>query len=350
MEMKKMLRGLMFLAVMLTVVMILGSAQAADVKKEPITLIMSHYQSTGSVSDGIINSWCENITKASDGLIRFNIYGGGSLGAPTNHYDMVRSGACDMAYSFYGIHPGVFKSFETFSLPMLGFLNAEHASKATWDFYENYDFAKKEKEQTHLVFVFSYPPSIIATNKFKIETAADLRGKSLRIMGGPINRFFTALGASSVTVPISDIYENLSKGIMNGYLGGVDSIIGYKLYECTTNLLSTPIAAGPFYMWMNLKKWESLPDWAKDIFNEHGGMNGAVYFGKGWDEYDARTVEEIKSHNMEINALSEAEYKNWEDIARDVTAEWIKELDDNGYDGKAIVDTIIALRDKYAPK
>ncbi len=335
-----------------------AETQAAAVKpetpgetREPINLIFSHYQSPGTVGDNLINKWCQQITDASDGLITFEIYGGGSLGAAKDHYDMVRSGTCDIAYSFYGIHAGVFKSFETFSIPMIGFVNAEQASKAIWDFYENNDYAAKEMSSVHLLLAHSYSPCVLSTNGFKVEKAADLKGRSLRIMSGPINTFFTKLGATSMTVPISDIYENLQKGIMNGYVGGVDSILGYNLYENTTNILRTPIAAGPFYMWMNSNTWDKLPDWAKEIFSEYGGMTGAEFFGAGWDADDENTYAKIESEHsiIEINELSGEELANWQTVAGEITQDWITELNNAGYDGKTVVDTVKTLAEKYAP-
>jgi TRAP-type C4-dicarboxylate transport system substrate-binding protein len=136
-----------------------GSESPAAETREPINLILSHYQTPGCSVDVMINDWCQKVTDATDGLVTFTIYSGGSLGAAKDHYDMVRSGTCDIAYSYYGIHAGVFKTFETFSLPMLGFQTAEQASEAAWDFYENYDYATEEMSEVHLLLVHSCSPA-----------------------------------------------------------------------------------------------------------------------------------------------------------------------------------------------
>lgn len=327
-----------------------GSAsedQSAETR-DPIKLTLAHYQSTDAMFDIVINEWTQMITEASDGLITFEIYGGGALGAAADHYDMVRSGTCDIAFSFYGIHTGVFKSLETFALPMLGFETGEQASEAMWDFAENYDFSTKELSQVHTLLIASSDPLIIGSAGYKVETAADLKGAALRVAGGPINNFFVALGASTATVAIGQIYENMQKGIMNGYVGGLDSMIGYNLLELCDHVMSTGIQVGPFYLWMNSTTWDNLPQWAKDIFGEYSGAWGSAYFGRRADEIDADGVDTIVAAGIEFNELSDEEYANWEAVAQEIATEWINELNDAGYDGQTIYDTVIALRDKYA--
>ncbi|MDR1320865.1 MAG: TRAP transporter substrate-binding protein DctP [Gracilibacteraceae bacterium] len=324
-----------------------GTAQGSD--REPIKLTFAHYQAIGSCFDIAINEWTKQVTEASDGLITFQIFGGGSLGAAADHYDMVRSGTCDIAYSFGGIHSGIFKTYETFALPMLGFTSAVQASEAHWDYYENYGFAKEEMKNVHLLSVHSCTPYVVCTVDLKIESADDLKGHGIRVAGGPINRFFTALGAITMTVPITDIYENLEKKITEGCVIGIDGLPGYKLTDLITNVLTTGVQVGTYYTWMNIDTWNGLPDWAKDIFDEYGGMNGAIFFGEMTEEYDAKTYADLRSEGkIELNELSAEEFANWEATAMDITKTWIEELNAAGHDGQAIYDTVIQLRDKYA--
>ncbi len=138
---------------------------------------------------------------------------------------------------------------------------------------------------------------------------------------------------------------------MDGYVGGINSVIDMNLYEQTTNILTTPTQVGPFFMWMNLDTWNELPDWAKEDFNECGGMAGAEFFGSSWDANDKNVYADIEDkYNIELNELSEEEYANWIDVADEITGDWISELDGLGYDGQGIVDTITSLRDEYAPQ
>lgn len=322
---------------------------AADDSREPITLTFAHYQGAGSMMDTVINDWCKEITDASDGLITFEMYGGGALGAAADHYDMVRTGTCDIAYSFFGVHTGVFKVMETLTLPMLGFATGEEAGQAFWDFYENYDFAKEELGNVHTLSIASAPPHIILTRGYAVNSPEDLKQASLRVPGGPINDFMVTLGASTTSIPISDVYENVQKDILNGGVLAEDCLVSWNLRELLTDVNETPLQSAIYYTWMNNDTWNSLPDWAKDIFDEYGGMYASRMMSAEMDEIQAQMVDDVKANdNINFNEFSDEVIEELNQVADDVTQSWIKELDDAGYDGQAIVDAVYEVRDKYA--
>ncbi|MDR3294301.1 MAG: TRAP transporter substrate-binding protein [Clostridiales Family XIII bacterium] len=324
-----------------------GGGSEGGYDGETIELTLSHFNPPTAISAMQLEAWAKRVEDRAEGKIKINIFPGGSLGAPQDHYNMAKEGTVDIAYTFVGINPGVFPISEGFGLPMIGFENAWQSSMAMEDMYLNNEDMQKEYADVKLMYIQSFDPAIVGTNGKKIETMEDLKGLKLRITAGPVNSFFTKLGASPVTAPVTEIYTNLEKKILDGFYADSTSLVDYKLAELSTNILDGKICAGPFIIVMNLDKWNSLPDDLKACFDAENGLVATDNCGKMWDEYTKEVYADLESQGKEINRLSAEERARWEELAAQVAQEWIADMDGKGYDGQALYDEIIAYKDKY---
>lgn len=319
-------------------------APPAEGEKKPvIELKLSHFNNPAAVSARQVEAWAKRVEERANGELKITIYPGGSLGAPADHYEMVKNGVVDIATSFLGITPGVFPVAEGIGLPMLGYESTVQASQALMDMYLNTDYMKKEFSEVQVMYLHTYDPALIGTNK-KIETMEDLKGLKLRVTGGPITSFFTKLGASPVSMPVTEMYQSLEKGVLQGYVIDSTGVPSYKLDEHSTNILDAKCFVGPFFCLMNKAKWESLPDNIKAAFEAENGMTGAINAGKLWDQDKDKVYSELK---IPVNTLSAEERARWEAVGKEVAQEWIKDMDAKGYPGQEIYDKYIELRDKY---
>jgi len=88
----------------------------------------------------------------------------------------------------------------------------------------------------------------------------DLAGLRLRIAGSEVG-WSKAMGIVRMKMPWGDAYTALERGLLDGLYAGLPQVIDFSLYEvlkyrCGPSVVYT----GPLGVWMNLDKWDSLPE------------------------------------------------------------------------------------------
>jgi TRAP-type C4-dicarboxylate transport system substrate-binding protein len=103
--------------------------------------------------------------------------------------------------------------------------------------------------------------------KPKIEKVADLKGLKIRVMPLYIP-FMKALGASPVTMPPTDIYTAMERGVVDGFMWPRVGMISWGLQEVTKFM----ILPGVFQMepatMINLDRWKKIPKDLQDLLLE----------------------------------------------------------------------------------
>ena len=80
--------------------------RAASAQDKTFTLKLSHWVPPSHPLQEAIKDWADDIEKASNGTIKYQIYPSQQLGKAFDHYDMARDGIADFAYVNPGYQPG----------------------------------------------------------------------------------------------------------------------------------------------------------------------------------------------------------------------------------------------------
>jgi TRAP-type C4-dicarboxylate transport system substrate-binding protein len=93
-----------------------------------------------------------------------------------------------------------------------------------------------------------------------------------------------------------------------------------------------------YFIWaMNKDVYEGMPDDLRAIIDANSGMMASQWAGRAHDTGDVVGRDLMAAGGNEIAQLSEAETDRIKALGADVTAAWIAEMDDKGYDGAALV-------------
>jgi TRAP-type C4-dicarboxylate transport system substrate-binding protein len=235
----------------------------------------------------LAQEWCKEIEDKTNGRVKITYYPSGTLINPTQTYDGIVKSVIDIGWSMLGYSPGRFPLTEVFDLP-LGFKSGVQATRALNAFYQK--FKPRELDDVKIFYLHSYAPGSFHTKK-PIKQLDDLRG--LRIKGaGETTRIIAAAGATPNTVPMSELYDSISRGVCDGAMIPVEGLKGWKLGEvlhCTYENAGSAYCA-PFFFAMNKEKWNSLPKDIQDII-EKLNKEYAEKQGKLWDIGDAEAIE-----------------------------------------------------------
>ncbi len=152
-------------------------------------------------------------------------------------------------------------------------------------------------------------------------------------------------------MPQPATYESLQKGVVEGTIGPIEVLKGWKQAEVikyTTDCRDIGYTTA-FFVVMNLKKWNSLPKDLQKIFEDVSSEWIDVH-GKDWDTSDADGRAFTLSLGNQIIELSPKEAARWKKAVRPTINEYIKDTEAKGLAGKKAVKAAEDLIAKHSKK
>jgi len=188
----------------------------------------------------------------------------------------------------------------------------------------------------------------ILTN-FPVESLADFRGR--KIAGVGLNlRYVMGLDAAPVTSGISDWYNNLATGLIDGVIGWAEGSIAYRLYEVAPYMVDVRLGAvATKAIAVNERTWARLPDEVKTVLVE----TMADYrdeLARETDRRSARSLIEFEKQGGSIIKLDDAQRKAWASSLPNIAEDWADDMEARGLPGHAILhDYMEIMRDNQQP-
>ncbi len=138
------------------------------------------------------------------------------------------------------------------------------------------------------------------------------------------------------------MYIALQTNSIQGVVTNLDSIHRAKLYEVAPHLLMTDKLWAPiaYFININKKKWEKLPEEIKQAFPK-AAANAEARFGAKYDEWLKTIREDIKKANCTVTEASPADYDMWlkSPAQQENIQAWAKEVGAAGVtDAKGILE------------
>ena len=253
------------------------SAQAETV------LTMSNYLPAGSFfNDQVIKVWADNVSEATQGRVKVNILPK-VVGNIAQQYDVVVDGLADLALFNPGYSPGRFDITGIGEAPLLS-PASDVAAVGFWRFYETELKPAGLFNEVELLSIFTTAPGHLALRSSPPADLAGLKGQKIRSPLPVTKRLLDAFGAVPVSKPVSEAYELMSTGVVDGTLLGYDTVIGFKLAEVSKGALEVP---GGLYnasagIAMNKEKFAALSPEDQAAINKVSGealakLTGTVY-------------------------------------------------------------------------
>ena len=94
----------------------------------------------------------------------------------------------------------------------------------------------------------------------EVRSLADLRGLTIRTITRTQAELVEALGAKSVSLPFSEVFQALEKKSIDCAIAGATTGFNAKWYAVTTHLYALPVGWNQEVHAVNLKAWEKLPE------------------------------------------------------------------------------------------
>ncbi len=207
------------------------------------------------------------VAKRTSGRVKINLHPNSALAAPPQTYDAMLKGVCDIGESQSAYTPGRFPATEIGEIP-LGYPNSWVASHAFNDWFNK--FKPKEWDESIMLYIFNTTPYVIGTVNKPMQKMDDLKGLIIRSSGAASDAYVKALGATPRALGVTEVYEALSKAMLDGLVMPMEAYPAFKLDEVVKYVTDTSFAsyAGCSYVAMNKNSFNKLSAGDQKILRE----------------------------------------------------------------------------------
>ncbi len=332
---------------------LLLGACAGAVWSQDVVLKVAHFLPPGSTAHAkFITPWCDKIAKESAGKLKCQIYPAMQLGGtPPQLIDQARDGIADIVWTLPGYSAGRFPAIEVFELPFMT-KTAEGASRALWEYASANKLAQTEFKDVHPILFHVHDEGHLHLVKGPIKTMADFKGLKLRAPTRQTNKFLAALGATPVGMPVPQVSDALSKGVIDGAMLPWEVVPAVKVHELVKyhsegDPKARALYTSAFIFAMNKAKYDSLAPDLKKVIDANGGAETSAWVGKVWDQSAVGARKLAQDRGNQFNTIGADELKKWEQAGQPVVDSWVSEVSAKGHDGKALLKSARELIQKY---
>jgi TRAP-type C4-dicarboxylate transport system substrate-binding protein len=308
---------------------------------QELTLRLHHFlPAVSNVHRHFLMPWSQKIQQESGGRLRIQIFPSMQLGgAPPQLFDQARDGVVDMVWTLPGNTPGRFPRIEVFELPFVANVKAGPNARACWEFYTRH--LREEFREVHPVTVWAHDGGVIHANK-PVTRLEDLRGLKLRFPTRQAGEALRALGAAPIGMPVPQVPEAVSQGVIDGAVVPWEVVPSIRLAELVRN--HTEIPGSPtfysttFIIAMNQARYAAMPADLRAVLDANSGMVAAEMAARVWDEQGPVVRAQVAARrDNRIVELSMAEKERWMAACAPVVEAWVAGSRERGFDGAALL-------------
>ncbi|MCT4654816.1 MAG: TRAP transporter substrate-binding protein [Cohaesibacter sp.] len=339
-----------WIALSLLAALVFMVALSSKVAAQDVTLrLHSFLPPSSTVPKQILRPWAKKVEDATGGRLKIQHFDSMALGGkPPSLMDQARDGVADITWTLLGYTPGRFPRSEVFELPFM-MEDPVATSLAFWDLIEE-DLQHNEFRSVKVLGAWVHGPGVLHS-KEPIASLEDMKGLKLRGPTRVVNDYFKQIGATPLGLPLPAVPEALSRGVISATALPWEVTPAVKLSELVSHHteLKGPQAlyTATLVLVMNKAKYNSLPDDLKAALDAQSGAVLSQFGGKVQWAADGAARKIAQDAGNEIRQIEGADYERWQEAAKPVYDRWIKQMDDKGMDGQALIEKARALIAKH---
>jgi TRAP-type C4-dicarboxylate transport system substrate-binding protein len=224
---------------------------------------------TRPLTDASFNKFCERIKEYSGGRIEVTFFPNGQLGGHDENFHAMQEGSLEVGvFSPYptlipgGCVPNMPWVITNWDEMLLAYRQPDGILyRVMQDAFEEVD--------GHLLFVISQGAYGLGNNKRPLQIPADLENLKLRVSASPggvksLTNMGEGKGVSLATIPWGELYNALSRGVVDGCWTTWASLVEERHNEVLKHFSDLNFIWDSTYVVINKELWESLPEDLKE--------------------------------------------------------------------------------------
>ena len=273
-----------------------------------------------------IEPLAEALDSGTSGAVTLRAFHGGELGAgPADQFVRIVQGTADLGWGLPGYTSSQFPKSLILELP--GALPLDQPGYAAlWRAFDGE--LKAEFPMTEVIALWGAEPNILMMKDREVRSPEDLRGLKIRVAGSIAAEAMEALGATPVQIPMTQVYNGLQTGLIDGLVSGASVLSDFKLNEVVGSVTTGPnLGRLTFFTVMNKGVFDGLSDEAKAALDTIRDEPGSQMTEEAWVATAAEALDAARaSDSISVNDLDAAESKVFDDALTEVTDAYVAQV------------------------
>lgn len=271
----------------------------------------------------MIEKFAQRVEEESEGRITFDLHFSNALVGGDQILDALASGTIDFALTVPQYYGDIVPSTFVVNLPFWS-ESTEHALKLLKESEVGEILEQETEAYGAKTLIYGPTGEYGLMSNTPIYSIDDLKGLVFRSGGGLWTPWYEELGLASANVGVSEVYEAMQRGVIDGYPSPYRNIESFKWHEVTDYIIMPPILSSNYMVtYVSLQTWNKLPsdlqqiilDVAAEI--EQETIEGAEYLTQETlnfaQEYG---VEIITLPDEEVEKLKASSQIVWDNFAQ----------------------------------
>lgn len=309
----------------------LATAIAPPTADAQTTLRYSNWFPVGqAIRVDVIEPWLAEIEKVTQGRVKIETLPK-VIGSLPAQFDVARDGQADLVVFVPGYTPNRFDIIEVAQLPFMSD-NPEAYGPAVDRFYRKHVAGFNEFKGVHPLSVFVVSPGQLFNSKRAVNSMADFKGLKIRSPQASATQALSLLGGVPVAKPVSETYELLSSGVLDGTFMPPESIPVWKLTELVKYATIVP---GAVYntilvMAINEEKWKSLRPEDREAITRISGDAFARNVGRVYAKGDVAAFDLMRRMGTNVGTLPDSMVSEMKRVLQPIERDWAAKVSKKG--------------------
>ncbi len=313
----------------------------------PVNLRYSTFLGKAGATPELYEKIWARLKEDTGGKVTVQAFWSNSLAdAQTGGFESVASGIADMGTCYTQLNAGGFDLHFGVQLPKV-FTDSSTGSLVFNEVYAKYLRDTFEKRNVYLARVGLTPPQQLLS-KEPIRTFDDMKGKRAWSVGKVANAAVAALGLAPTSLKISELYPGFQSGVLDVAPMHDAGAPLFRLTDIAKFRTKVDLWTNPNEHCINPKRWDAMPEPLKDYLYHWFQVWTQVESQLYYDLEASKARDGMQKQGIVFLEFNDADKAKVDAAYAGAIDAWIKEQEDAGRPGRAMVADMRTLRDKYA--
>ncbi len=289
----------------------------------------------------VVDQWAAEVETQSNGTIDVQIFGADSLVKANDNILAVAKGEIECAFSLN------FQWGRT--LPIMNVTVGPYtmSSIEAWQKWPTSEAAAYledkllEKGVKNVAWMFQTNSSVFTSKGKFLQTPADFAGIKMRGLGPAFDRGLEAMGATTVSMPGSEVYQGLATGVIDAAVTDVAAAWSRKYYEVQDHFVVVPVLAAYLHGYVTPSFYDGLDDTQKEALRI-AGEKAATWALEASIEASASAPDQLRSAGVQVHVATDAENEAFKAVMQPAFAAGFEA--ESGAEGKELLDLIAKIQ------
>lgn len=289
----------------------------------------------------VVDQWAAEVEAQSGGSIDVQVFGADSLIKANDNILAVAKGEVECAFSLN------FQWGRT--LPIMNVTVGPYtmSSIEAWQKWPTSEAAAYledkllEKGVKNVAWMFQTNSSVFTSKGKFLQTPEDFAGTKMRGLGPAFDRGLEAMGATTVSMPGSEVYQALATGVIDAAVTDVAAAWSRKYYEVQDHFVVVPVLAAYLHGYVTPSFYDGLDDSQKEALRV-AGEKAATWALEASIEASASAPDQLRSAGVQVHVATDDENEAFKAVMQPAFADGFEA--ETGAEGKELLDLIAKIQ------